>query len=145
MSKNNISKILYGVLFLSILFFSSCNSRNIKTLKNEKVSFNDLPVEITEHLKNSIDLQSDINSMLLELPKGKEPNYRLETVNTSIGPWVDYEKLININKDISYKIDQGVPSPYIVYDDKLYVPDRYNIFTTVDDLSTLVFTRYDLK
>jgi hypothetical protein len=144
-SKNNISAILNGVLLLSILFLSSCNNRNIEKLTNEKVKFNDLPLEIKEYLKNPTDMQSEIHSMLLELPKRKEPNYRLQTVNTWIGPWVNHEKLINIHKDISYEIDQGVPSPYIVYQDKLYIPDRYNIFTTVDDLSTLVFTRYDLK
>ena len=145
MRNNKKSTILIGVLLLSIIFFSSCNGQNIKGLKNEKVKFNDLPTEIIEYVRNPTDLQSDILSMLLELPKEKEPNYTLETVKTLIGPWVDHEKLINIKKDISYKIDQGVPSPYIVYEDKLYIPDRYNIFTTVDDLSTLVFTQYDLK
>lgn len=143
--KKNILTILYGVFILSIIFLSGCNDRNINSLTNKKVKFNELPVEITSYLKNPTDLQSDIQSMLLELPKGKERNYRLETVKTWIGPWVDHEKLINIKKDISYEIDQGVPSPYIVYEDKLYVPNKYNIFTTVDDLSSLEFTRYDLK
>ena len=133
------------VLLLSILFFRSCNNRNIEKLANEKINFNDLPFEIKEYLKNPTDLESETNLMLLELPKGKDPSYRLETVGTWIGPWVDHEKLINIREDISFEIDQGVPSPYIIFEDKLYIPDRFNIFTTVDDLSSLVFTRYDLK
>jgi hypothetical protein len=133
------------VLIILILFFRSCNNHNIEKLTNEKVNFNALPFEIKEYLKNPTDLEYETNLMLLELPKGKAPSYRLETVNTWIGPWVDHEKLINIHEDISFEIDQGVPSPYIIYEDKLYIPDRFNIFTTVDDLNSLVFTRYDLK
>jgi len=127
-----------------IILFSSCNGRNIKTLKSEKVKFKDLPVEITHYLRNPDDYHDDILYMLIELPKGKEMNYKLETVKTWIGPWVAYEKLINVKKNITYKIDQGVPRPYIIFDNKLYVPDRYNIFT-VGDINSLEFTRYDLK
>lgn len=130
-----------------VMLFSSCNDYdyNINSLKHEKVKFTDLPVEVTQYLRNPTEAQNDIQTMLLELPKEKEKNYRLETVNTRIGPWVAYEKLVDIKKNISYKIDQGVPSPYIVFENKLYVPDRYNIFTTVDDLNSLEFTQYELK
>jgi len=83
--------------------------------------------------------------MLIELPKGKNVDYKVENVKTLIGPWVSYVKLINIKNNTSYKIDQGVPSPYIIFENKLYVPDRYNIFTTLDDLNSLEFTRYELK
>jgi|SRR5699024_2838764 len=133
-------------IFLIIaIFLSGCNNRNINTLKSEKVKFESLPVEVIQYLRNPIDVQTDIQTMLLELPKGKEKKYRLETVKTWIGPWVAYQKLINIENNIFYKIDQGVPSPYIVFENKLYVPDRYNIFTTVDDFNSLEFTRYELK
>lgn len=135
----------YWNFLIIVMLFSSCNGQNINTLKSEKVKFKDLPTEVIHYLKNPTEAQDDIQTMLLELPKGKEPNYRLETVKTWIGPWVAYEKLINIKKDIYYKIDQGVPSPYIIFDNKLYVPDRYNIFTTVDDLNSLEFNRYELK
>lgn len=135
----------YWIFLLTAILFSSCNGHNIKALKSEKVKFEDLPVEIIEYLKNPTDFQNDIHTMLLELPKGKKKKYRLETIKTWIGPWVAHEKLINIKKNISYKIDQGVPSPYIVFENKLYVPNKYNIFTTVEDLNSLEFTRYDLK
>lgn len=135
----------YWIFLIIIMLFSSCNNRNINTLKNERVKFKDLPVEIIQYLRNPTDVQNDIQTMLLELPKGKQKKYRLETVKTWIGPWVAYEKLINTEKNISYKIDQGIPSPYIIFENKLYVPDRYNIFTTVDDLNSLEFTMYELK
>jgi hypothetical protein len=135
----------YWIFLIITILFSSCNGRNIKTLKSEKVRFKDLPVEVTHYLRNPEDYHDDIQYMLIELPKGKENHYSLETVNTWIGPWESHKKLINIKKDIYYKIDQGVPRPYIVFENKLYVPDRYNIFTTVDDLNSVEFTGYDLK
>lgn len=135
----------YWNFLIIVILFSSCNGQNINTLKSEKVEFRDLPVEIIHYLKNPEYYHDDIQYSLIELPKGKGNNYSLETVKTWIGPWVSHKKLINIKKDIYFKIDQGVPRPYIVFENKLYVPDRYNIFTTVDDLDSLEFTQYELK
>lgn len=135
----------YWNFLIVVILFSSCNGQNINTLKHEKVKFKDLPVEITHYLRNPDDYHDDLQYSLIELPRGKENNYRLETVKTWIGPWVSHKKLINIKNSTSYKIDQGVPRPYIVFENKLYIPDRYNIFTTVDDLNSLEFTRYELK
>lgn len=143
--KEHMSTILKVAFLLSTIFFISCDKHNIDELKNEKVKFEDLPVEISTYLKNPTEAQSDIQSMLLELPKGEEPKYKLETINTWIGPWVDYTKLIDLERNIYYKIDQGVPSPYIVFNGELYIPNEYNIFTTVEDLRTLEFDRYKLK
>ena len=135
----------YWKLLIIVIFFSSCKGQNISTLKHEKVKFKDLPIEIVRCIKNPNDFQEERNNMVIELPKGKDPEYKVENVKTWIGPWVSYVKLINIKKDIYYKIDREVPYPYIVFENKLYVPDRYNIFTTVNDLESLKFTRYELK
>lgn len=135
----------YWIVFIITLLFCGCNGQNINALKSEKVNFKDLPEEITNYLKNPTNLQDDIQTMLLELPKGKEKEYKLETVKTWIGPWVSHERLINIKNNTFYKIDQGVPSPYIIFENKLYISDRYNIFTTVEDLNSIEFTRYELK
>lgn len=135
----------YCNFLIIVMIFSSCSNRNINTLKSEKVNFKDLPVEIIKCIKNPNDFQEERNNMLIELPKGKNIEYKVENVKTWIGPWVSYVKLIDVEKNISYKINHGVPSPYIVFENKLYIPDRYNIFTTVDDLNSLEFTRYELK
>lgn len=135
----------YWNFLIIVMFFSSCNGQNISTLKHEKVKFKYLPIEIVKCIKNPNDFQEERNNMLIELPKGKNVDYKVENVKTWIGPWVSYVKLIDIKNNTSYKIDRGVPGPYIVFENKLYVPDRYNIFTTVDDLNSIEFTRYELK
>ncbi|MBW2962116.1 hypothetical protein [Mesonia aestuariivivens] len=131
--------------FLIIAILFSCNGRNIKTLKNDKVKSENLPIEILKCIKNPNKFQEERNNMLIELPKNKNVNYKVENVKTWIGPWVAYVKLTNIKNGTCYKIDQGVPSPYIIFENKLYIPNKYNIFTTEDDLNSLEFTRYDLK
>ena len=136
-------KYLYYIA-LAVLTIS-CGPRNIKTLSSEQVSFEDLPAQVAQYLQKPADVQKDVQSMLIVLPRGEESKYRLETVKTWTGPWVAYTELINQEDDLVYRIDRGVPSPYIVFEGSLYVPDRYNIFFAGKGLNTVKFTCYQLK
>jgi len=136
------------ILVMMMIFgFCGCSKHNysLSDLQHNKISFNNLPKEIIAYLKDSDQHQLDIQNMLVVLPKKNTTNFSLETVNTLIGPWVSYEKLVDKEKNIFYKIQQGVPSPYIVFENKLYIPDRFNILTTVNDIEKLEFTCYILK
>ncbi len=135
------------IFILMILSLSGCNKNYYKLdeLKHEKIKFNDLPKDIKIYLKDQGDYQLDIQSMLIVLPINKKTNYSLETINTLIGPWVSYEKLLDKEKNLFYKIDQGIPSPYIIFENKLYIPNMFNIYTTVNDLNEVEFTCYFLK
>ena len=82
---------------------------------------------------------------LIELPKGSNPVYIVANVKSWTGPWVSYVKLVDTRTNVYYKIDQGVPSPFFLFENKLYIPDRYGVFTSVKDYSTLEFTCYTLK
>ncbi len=82
--------------------------------------------------------------MLLFVNLADTATYSLETVGTLIGPWVDYEKLIDKQKNISYRINQGVPSPYIVSQKKLYIPDRFDILCG-GSVFEAKYTEYQLK
>jgi hypothetical protein len=135
----------YLNFLIIVILFSSCNGQNISTLRHEKLKFKDLPFEIINCIKNPNDFQEERNNMVIELPKSAKPKYKVETVETWIGPWVSYVKLIDIKTNVYYKINQGVPDPYFIFENKLYIPDRYNIFTTMDDLNKMEFTCYFLK
>jgi len=135
----------YLDFLVTVILFSSCNGHNISTLKHEKVKFKDLPFEIINCIKNPNDFQEERNNMLIELPKGGNPEYKVENIKTWTGPWVSYVKLIDIKTNVYYEIDQGMPNPYFIFEKKLYIPDRYNIFTNVDDLNNVEFTCYTLK
>ena len=140
-----ISILIATAIILWFTVFRGCISRDIGYLNHETVTFNELPAEVQEYLENPTDTRADVNSMILEIPKNDEPRYKLETVNTWLGPWVDHSKVINIRTNKYYEIDQGVPSPYIIYNNRLYIPNTFNIFTTVDDLNKVKFTKYDLE
>lgn len=135
----------YWIFLIVITFLCSCNGQNINALKHEKLKFEDLPFEVAHYLVNPNEYHEDMLYMLVELPKGVKNNYRMEIVKTMIGPWESHKKLINVKNEIFYKIDQDVPRPFIVFENNLYVSDRYNIFTTVDNIKSLEFTRYELK
>ncbi|WP_339756216.1 hypothetical protein [Algoriphagus aquimarinus] len=140
-----ISILIATAIILWFTVFRGCTSRDIGYLSHETVGFKELPVEVQQYLENPTDTRADINSMILEIPKNNEPRYKLETVKTWIGPWVDHSKVIDIQTNKYYEIDRGVPSPYIIFDDKLYIPNTYNIFTTVYDLNKVKFTKYNLE
>lgn len=128
-----------------VLLFCSCNGRNINSLKHEIVKFENLPIEVADYLENPEDYHDDILYMLIELPKGVESRYKIEVKKAMVGPWESHKELINTKEDVLYEIDRDVPRPYIVFENKLYIPDRYNIFTTVEDLNSLEFLRYELN
>ena len=71
--------------------------------------------------------------------------FELEIIETKVGPWIYCLKLIDLKKKLTYKIEQGTPFPYIIYEDKLYIADRYNLFTAVKNLNDIEFTCYSLK
>ena len=140
-----ISVLTATAIILWFTVFRGCTSLDISYLNNETVAFKNLPIEVQQYLENPTDIRTDVNSMILEIPKDNEPRYKLETVKTWIGPWVDHSKIIDTETKQYYEIDQGLPSPYIIFDNKLYIPNTYNIFTTVDDLNQVMFTKYDLE
>ncbi len=135
------------LIILSVLFLNSCRNYDfeISELKHEKLKFSELPVAVKEFLLQPPDF-NNVNPSSLVLINSKESDrYVLEIVNTRIGPWVDYMKLKDTIKIVSYKINQGVPNPFFVYENKLYIPNRYNIVVVNENIEEVEFTCYILK
>jgi len=133
------------ILFIILTFvFYSCNSNEYKItrLEHKQLKFVELPTEVRKYLSNRPKCEDD--DMLLFVDLADTATYSLETVGTLIGPWVDYEKLIDKQKNISYRINQGVPSPYIVSQNKLFIPDRFNILCG-ESVFEAIYTEYQLK
>ena len=135
------------LIIFSILFFNSCRNFDFKIseLKYEKLKFSDLPVAVKEFLLQPPDFNNENPSSLVLINSKESDRYVLEIVNTRVGPWVDYMKLIDTTKKVSYKINQGVPNPFFVYENKLYIPNRYNIVVVNKNIEQVEFTCYVLK
>lgn len=137
------------ILIIILMFiFNSCSDYDFKIseLKHEKVIFSDLPVAIQEYLIQPPEFDNENPSSLIIINSQEVDRYVSEVIfNKGVSSWVDYVKLIDTKSKISYRINQGVPDPYIVFDNKLYIPDRFNILTTVDNINKVEFTCYILK
>ena len=128
--------------------FMSCINYDfeISELINEELKFSELPIAIKEYLIHPPEFDNENLSPLITIDSIETERYVVEVnFNKEVSSWVDYTRLIDTQNNTSYRINQGVPDPYIVFDNKLYIPDRFNIFTTVDDMNTVKFTCYTLK
>jgi hypothetical protein len=141
MKQNKMRKILF--ILLTFVFVScSLSEYKISKLGQKQLNFEELPYEIQKDLSERP--KCDESDMLLFVDLADSTNYSLETVGTLIGPWVDYEKLIDKKNGFSYRIDQGVPSPYIIFRNKLYIPDRFNLLCG-ESVYDAKYTEYQLK
>lgn len=58
-----------------------------------------------------------------------------------VGPWISSETIIDEVRGIKYKIDTATPSPIIIYHNKLFVPNEYNVLFE-GKINKTMFTRY---
>lgn len=140
--------IIYIILSLLLLTLINCKSKSydylIYDLKKEELSFYDVPLEIKGVFNNSSNYSEKLNIEKGLICLGKEDSYKVENVKTQIGSWTAYVKLIDNNRNISYRMDYNAPIPYIILNKRLYLVDQYNPFS-LKDFSSLKFTCYFLK
>jgi len=154
--------------FLSIiLIISGCN-KSINNFKKDNVSFSSLPVEVKDFFYNVRDaslkerheffefIHKSGNVPSTEIHEYRLPNlftfnttheYEFKIVGTLIGPasWVSHCLLIDKTNNISYRIAYNTPTPVIVFDKKIFIPQVYNLFTVYKDkFETLNFDCYSL-
>lgn len=74
-----------------------------------------------------------------------DKDYVFETKTTFVESWIAYYKIIDSRKKVTYRVDYENPSPFIVFKNKLYLQNEYNVLESSKDLKTLKFTCYTLK
>ena len=94
------------------------------------LSYNQLPKEEQRKLVDfSCHLIEEKNRMLL-CDNNDSNKYQTEEIPFIVG--IDYIKLIDTSNNLVYRIEQGTPSPFIIYKDKLYIPNKYLGFCNGD-------------
>ena len=125
-------------------FLVGCTDYDYKITKmpSRTLTYKQLPTRIQESLtafgSGSID---DVDGILL-CDNNDSNRYRCEDVTT--GPWIDYMKIIDSQKNIVYRIERDTPFPYIIYMGKLYIPNEYNIEWNKNFLNA-EYSEYELK
>ena len=132
------------VIFLSLVFFlTSCIDYDyrISDLPCKKLTFNELPVKLQERLSAypSDTALYKTGIMLLEY----KDCIRFYDEVKKIGPWIAYVKIIDANRNITYRIERICPPPYIIFNDRLYIPDEYNVLPLHN--KKIFFSEYELK
>ena len=136
------------LLITLIIVLSSCKNYDFKIteLKQEKLKYVELPIPVKDFLIEPLVYDNENPSSLILINNEEKQRYKLEVVyNNWVSSWVDYMKLIDVRNKISYRINQGVPSPFFIYENKLYIPNRFNFSSSIDDLNKVIFTCYFLK
>ena len=127
-------------------FLVGCTDYDYKITKmpSRTLTYKQLPTRVQESLtafgSGSID---DIDGILL-CDNNDSNRYQCEAVHPVLGSkaWIDYIKLIDTSNNLVYRIEQGTPLPYIIYKDKLYLADDYNIYMKYQSVQ---YSEYELK
>jgi hypothetical protein len=130
------------VVFFLVGCIGSDYDYRISFMFHKNLSYEELPVKIQNCLSDR-----NISDSLYEAGDGfllideEVGRYKFESVFT--GPWVDYDKIIDTQKNITYRVERTVPLPFIIYKEKLYVADQYNYRTL--HLREATYSEYKLK
>lgn len=112
---------------------------NIKDLDNQKVHFDELPLLVQDTL---IVLSEQGNRSLDFILLEKESRYDTKMIES--GPFISGYVLTDNEKGKKYKINNGVPKPYIVYNNFLYHPLEFNVLF-INRIKNEVFVKYELN
>ncbi len=137
--RNKFIYILANIVF----FLTSCIDYDyrISDLSCKELAFNELPVKLQEGLSaypsDTVFFKTGI--MLLEY----KDCIRFYDEAKKIGPWIAYIKIIDADRNITYRVERICPPPYIIFNDRLYIPDKYNVLPL--HKKNIFFSEYELK
>lgn len=135
-----------------LLMLTGCRSYDysVSGLKKDEIRYSELPIEVKKYLLNPSSYRDDPSDdtdfdVYYFICLDSISFYEVETINTIIGLWVDYIKLKDNKNNLSYRIDLGMATPYIVFDEKLYICKDFNPLTKIKGSKDLSFYCYYLK
>jgi|LAHS01.1.fsa_nt_gb hypothetical protein len=146
-------------LLLLLVVCCGCSSYDyrLKNLKQGSMRFEGLPKAVRQCLSDFppeylLEETNDstgtwlYDDALVFVNPQDTANYEAVTVfNRFVHAWVDYTLLIDRRNNLSYRIDQGVPIPYIIYEHKVFIPNEYNVLGIEASFKSAVYTEYQLK
>ena len=138
--------LLFILLILGITSCSFDNSYDYKInrLPHKELSYDELPKEVNDYLSLITQCDTDIYYLAFVNPADSS-RFRIKVVESLfVSTWIAYYKLLDTDKNITYRIERGVPSPYIIYDNKLYIPNEFMVLS-IGDVDQIKYKEYELK
>lgn len=134
-----MKKLLYILLVATLVGCSFDCDYTIEKLPKNRISFKELP----DSVKTFIIKNFSTTHKIIIVKRTECLDYRLVIVKFIITPWTDSYRLIDMKKNIIYKIDYSKPRPYILYNNNLYIPNVY--INDTSDYYKAKFVEYQLK
>lgn len=106
----------------------------------KELRYSELPIKVQKYLIGK-DMDSYAGFEMMLVIDNNKDRYRDEAVET--GPWIAYMKVVDTQKNIVYRIETSTPSPYIIYNEKLYIPNKYNLRSY--NCREMMYYEYELK
>jgi len=141
MTKKN--KLILATSIGLILIFGywrwTTRTTDINTLENKIVQFDELPPIVADMFRNTKKYrEKGINGNLMTLDSVNV--YRFKVSET--GPWTDYYVIIKNDRE-KFIVPYGKAFPFVIHDNELFIPDRFNIANT-ETAETVKYERYRL-
>lgn len=137
------------LLIILILSITSCavdydyDYRIIK-LPYQDLSYEELPNDV-KMLFYAASIGNTKKDRLLFVDSTDISTFCLKETETISGPWIAYFKLMDNKKQISYRIEYNLPFPYILYHNKIYIPEKAEVFYCKEKIYALRYMEYTLK
>lgn len=113
----------------------------ISSLENERVLFKDLPMGIQNYLLMDDPANDTIWHCIVNIDNS---SLKFESLSYTFASWDMGTRLLDLDSGISYLIS-SMPSPYMVHDKILYIPDQISNIIDDENKNGLTFTAYKLK
>jgi hypothetical protein len=136
---NMIQKV-FLMAFITLLVSCKSNIVDVEKLDKSNIRFSELPMAIKDTLlelskpKHYFEEKQDLLCLT--------GNYILEI--KEIGPWIDHMLIVDVGRNIKYKLKRGPGKPFVIYENNLYISDSYNMLV-VKDIYKLNFTKFKLR
>ena len=135
------------LLYILAFFLVGCADYDYKITKmpSRTLTYKQLPAKLQKCLSDYDSHLIHSTDDILLCDNNDSNRYQCEAVHPVLGSkaWIDYIKLIDTSNNIVYRIELETPHPYIIYKDKLYVPD--NFYAYIDGFTDCIYSVYDLK
>lgn len=131
--------VRYMYYIFVMLSITSCSidfgyDYRLSSLKKCELKYQDLPDDVRTILYSSAVGMEERNRLLFVNPADSS-RYQFKIVESAfVSSWIAYYKLIDTDKNIVYRIEQGVPEPYIIDSktNKLYIPSDYILLSRIN-------------
>ncbi len=142
MTKKNKLILAISVGLILIFGYWTWTTRKIEinTLENKIVQFDELPPIVADMFRNTKKYREEgIDGNLMTIDSVNVYQFDVSTT----GPWTDYYVIIKNDRE-KFKVPYGKAFPFIIHDNELFIPDRFNIANT-ETAEIAKYERYRLR